>query len=94
MRLKWRFNAEVFKTKTFQSSAIAYAGVWTAFAAGEADWKFLLGSTAAFIILTCARDGGITIVKEIKAIKDKDCPPLPKDVSHTISFNDEWGDNK
>ena len=72
MRLKWKFNAEVFKTKTFQSSAIAYAGVWTAFAAGEADWKFLLGSTAAFLILTCVRDGAITLEK---AIKDKDCGP-------------------
>ena len=75
MKLKLKFNPEVFTTKTFKTSAIAYAGVWTAFAAGEADWKFLLGSTAAFIILTCARDGGITIVKEIKAIKDKDCGP-------------------
>lgn len=66
-----QFNPEVFFTKTFKASAVSYAGVWTMFAAGEVDWKFVLGSTVAFVLLTCYRDGGVSLKKTIEAT----CPP-------------------
>ena len=65
-----KFNPEVFVTKTFMGSVVSYAGVWTMFAAGEVDWKFVLGTTVAFMLMTFAKDGAITIEKAIAA---RDC---------------------
>ena len=73
----FKFNPEVFATKTFVYSAVSYAGVWTMFANGEVGWKFVLGTTAAFIILTCFRDGGISVKKTVET----SCPPPAEEAS-------------
>lgn len=70
----FKFNPEVFETKTFIYSAVSYAGLWTMWANGEITGKFLLGSTVAFVLLTCLRDGGITVKKKVE---DTNCPPPP-----------------